>query len=138
MSTRSFIGRYSEGGGRYVHCDGYPAGVGIELCYIIKRDDVDKALSVISDKDWDIIDSEENGSMRYSNGSGLESVIGYGCGKQQTSQEACFIKNVGEDSTEYGYLVEDNGNIHVLNRSGEIGCINAFDGDAIDKMEKLQ
>lgn len=138
MSTRSFIGRYSEGCGRYVHWDGYPSNVGTELCKIIKRDGINQALSMIVDKEyvWSTIDSEADGSTSFPNDKRFKGIVGYGqiCDNGDTF----FVERVGDANTQYGYLVEDNGDIHVYSGRGEISCVNAFDSDAVEQMTRLE
>lgn len=53
MATRSMIGTYGPEGEwlmRYCHWDGYPDGVGAELCRIVNRDGIADAIRVIVDE----------------------------------------------------------------------------------------
>lgn len=62
MSTRSAFGTISNGTfkGRYIHSDGYPGGVGLELAALIQRDGVDRVLEVVTKEHygWSCLNSQ--------------------------------------------------------------------------------
>lgn len=91
MSTNSVVGIATPTGfkGRYVHWDGYPAGVGSALEIIVKRDGVERAVkTLIEDHDeWSTITADS-----YDNRSGVL-VPGYGVayhGPKRTENDERF------------------------------------------------
>ena len=148
MSTHSTVGRYEDQFGRYVHFDGYPDTVGVNLIKIIRRDGVDDALSVLIDEHkygWSSIDPDNHSfftademSIGYDDGR-FEAVEGYGVaytGKQTQNRE----NRLNVSDTVYGYLIEHNGMIHVYtaDECGEAAVINPFDDNAIIEMSGIE
>lgn len=150
MSTRSFIGRYDELKGRYVHCDGYPSGNGVELIKLLQRDGYEKVMNTLTRDHygWSSIDRDEKGPLPdYLEDGRFEKVEGYGVaytdivmknGYQQATKNDWVMLAVPYDwGTEYGYLVDDL-HIHVYQGDRKLGIIDWRKDDAEFDMCSLE
>jgi len=67
MGTNSIIAVREDGEvrGRYVHWDGYPSYMGVELVKLVERDGLERVIEVLTGEHygWSSISSEETGPM---------------------------------------------------------------------------
>ena len=119
MSTRSCVAIKHEVGwrGRYIHMDGYPSGVGVELIKILARDGYDKAVTILLEQHygWSSLDaaspSDKALSPVYDDGR-FKAVPGYGIAYTtqdgQSSPEQ-WITDVGDTmDAEWAYVLQDH------------------------------
>lgn len=110
MATRSLIGTYHAEDGwrcRYVHWDGYPDGVGAELCRIINRDGVNKAMQVLTVENpygWSSIAADTE-KPRPEAGDRFATVPGYGHAYQSGDGSDDYVLRGDDTGAEWAYLV---------------------------------
>jgi len=110
MATRSLIGTYHAEDGwrcRYVHWDGYPDGVGAELCRIINRDGVNKAMQVLTVENpygWSSIAADTE-KPRPEAGDRFATVPGYGHAYQSGDGSDDYVLRGDNTGAEWAYLV---------------------------------
>lgn len=110
MATRSLIGTYDnaeEWRCRYVHWDGYPEGVGAQLVNIMRRDGVDKALSILLDQNengWSSLDHDAL-SARTGDGDRFYTVVGYGHAYRSDDGTTGWLSRGDDMGCEWAYLV---------------------------------
>lgn len=126
MGTRSVIATPGPDGGwkgRYVHWDGYPAGVGDALRAIIARDGVEKALKVLTEDHygWSSVDGR-GGELSPGMRDGRFVVVeGYGVAytteQGQSSPDEWVTDDTFADSwCEYVYVVLPDGRVTAFSR----------------------
>ena len=110
MATRSLIGTYDDDGGwqmRYVHWDGYPDHMGAELCRIVNRDGMDRALHVLTVANpygWSSIDAGTE-KPRPEAGDRFATVPGYGHAYQSGDGWSEHVLRHDDTGAEWAYLV---------------------------------
>ena len=116
MSTRSCVGRYTEGKnweGVYVHWDGYPNHMGIQLQLIVARDGHELAgKTIIENGDWSSIDAfqtNEETDETHGYGRSFKIVEGYGRAYDEGQKSFLLGLHSGDELAnswcEYLYLI---------------------------------
>lgn len=114
MATRSMIGTYGPDGEwdmRYVHWDGYPEGVGAQLCRIVNRDGVQRAIrNLVSENEsgWsslgaDTMHPRPDASDRF------VTIVGYG--HAYLDDDGVPARNVGPENgmgCEWAYAITEH------------------------------
>lgn len=108
MATRSMIGTYGDAGEwrmRYCHWDGYPDGVGAQLCRIVDRDGIDAALRVLVDENprgWSSIAANTH-APRVGAEDRFDTIPGYGHAHREG--DAHLLGRGDEMDAEWAYAI---------------------------------
>ena len=155
MSTRSAVSRDNGGQfkGRYIHWDGYPTGVGIQLCNIIRAFGAEEAAKIIVDDNygWSHLDSTTPQALtgndaQYYDEPRFKTVAGFGVAYTDTKGTDGYQQATSEDWitetdswwTEWQYAIAPNGDVTVYDHFEEIGKVNAFDDDYQQKLKAIE
>ena len=134
MSTRALIGYHEDGVGRYVHFDGSPDSLGVQLATIIERDGYNDALEQLLDRarnGWSYIDSEQNDEK-----SEPRFTIVPGYGRRYNDDDGDDWLKFSDGDTEWSYEFYENGICGINYYGKRVGEIDMF-GTLVDDMRNF-
>lgn len=108
MSTHAGVCRHQDGKGRYVHSDGYPSGVGVELLRLLNEHGYEKTMRTLVDEHygWSSLGKDSELGPGYDDGRFVV-VPDYGVAYTTVNGQSSSDNYTELGDCEWTYLVSD-------------------------------